>query len=152
MKKEIQIEIPSPCSADWGSMRRNETGRHCSSCDKTVVDFTEMSTQDIQRYFTANAGKKTCGHFYKGQLTNEKNRFQTVVFNLYCNSSLRIKNKMLRFAVLLLLGGLLSVTGCNSPTTGEVIEHHERITGDSIFIAPSDTLGTDSTVVKQKAN
>lgn len=145
MKKRLQIEIPNPCHADWNSMTPNKNGRHCNSCNKTVVDFTTMTTEEIKTYFIKNADKKTCGHFYKGQLKNDKNKFQTAIFNLYCDAYVNLKNKAVRLAALLILGGFLSLTGCNTPTKDEVIENHERLTGDTIAPIQVDTLTADTT-------
>ena len=47
-------------------MTPKEKGKFCSSCAKTVVDFTDKSTEEIQDYLVEN--KNVCGHFYKKQL------------------------------------------------------------------------------------
>lgn len=54
MGKAFRIEIPKPCHEDWDAMTPNENGRFCGSCAKTVVDFTNMQTAEIQRYFIDN--------------------------------------------------------------------------------------------------
>lgn len=40
-------------------------GRHCGSCNKIVVDFTQMSDEDIIQYLLKNT--HTCGLFKKSQ-------------------------------------------------------------------------------------
>ena len=49
-------------------MTPKEKGRFCSSCSKTVIDFTQKSRQEIQEYLSQNFGKRVCGHFHKKQL------------------------------------------------------------------------------------
>jgi hypothetical protein len=44
-----------------------EKGRHCAACQKTVVDFTDMSDAEIIR-FLGSAGSKVCGRLLAGQM------------------------------------------------------------------------------------
>lgn len=66
--KNYKITIPKPCHEDWNAMTPKEKGRFCSSCAKTVVDFTEKSKKEIQDFFNTNKNKKVCGHFNRKQL------------------------------------------------------------------------------------
>ena len=68
MKSQYKISIPEPCHEDWNKMTPIEKGRFCSSCSKTVVDFTQKSATEIQQYLTENKGEIVCGHFYRKQL------------------------------------------------------------------------------------
>ena len=77
MKSSLRLDIPVPCHEDWAKMLPEEKGRHCKQCCKTVVDFTDMSDQEIVRYFQEKAqgggggGKGsagTCGRFMAEQL------------------------------------------------------------------------------------
>jgi len=65
--KELSIKIPEPCHEDWSQMTPVEQGRHCMSCQKTVVDFTPMSKHRIAEYMKSHVGA-LCGRFYKDQL------------------------------------------------------------------------------------
>lgn len=66
--KQFKLSIPKPCHEDWNTMTPNEKGKFCASCSKTVVDFTQKSTQEIKEYLLENHGKRVCGHFYRKQL------------------------------------------------------------------------------------
>jgi hypothetical protein len=48
-------------------MQPTEKGRHCQSCCKTVVDFTEMSDAEIIRHLS-QAGQHVCGRLMPDQL------------------------------------------------------------------------------------
>ncbi len=48
------LNIPQPCDQDWNRMTATESGRHCQSCSKTVVDFTRMSNDEIIGYLSSN--------------------------------------------------------------------------------------------------
>lgn len=142
MKKTVQIKIPNPCKANWDKMSPTINGRHCDDCNKTVVDFTKMTNDEIILYLSKPTSENTCGHFLKGQLKNDKNRLQKYFYNQYCKASLTTNNKILRIASLVIIGGLLTLTGCNTPTNGEIQENQEQLTGDTVLPVKIDsTIG-----------
>lgn len=67
MPAPLHISVAEPCHQNWHQMTPNEQGRHCGSCQKTVVDFTRMSDQEILHYIS-NASSSVCGRFYNHQL------------------------------------------------------------------------------------
>lgn len=77
----MKIYIPEPCHENWGAMTPNEQGRFCGSCQKTVVDFTNFSAEDIQNYFTKHYGQKVCGRFKQQQLNSIDIQIPSVIFN-----------------------------------------------------------------------
>jgi hypothetical protein len=64
----LKISIPTPCHQDWGAMIPNEPGRHCTSCAKTVIDFTGMSDEEVKYFFINKKEENVCGRFKNGQL------------------------------------------------------------------------------------
>ena len=70
MSKNLQIRIPEPCSESWDNMGQVENGRFCSSCSKTVVDFSLMTDQEVLSYL-GNQGKKVCGRFTPDQVDRD---------------------------------------------------------------------------------
>ena len=68
MNSKFKITIPKPCHENWNTMTSKDKGRFCSSCAKTVVDFTKKSEKEIQDYLVKNKNHRVCGHFYKKQL------------------------------------------------------------------------------------
>ncbi len=144
MKQQFEIKIPKPCSAEWTNMTPNKNGKHCDSCNKTVIDFTKMSDNEIVSYFTANSSRKTCGYFYKGQLKVKKNTLQSYLYNSYCDSYAQIQNKTRRLFILFILGIALTVVGCQTPTLEELNERKETLIGDSTAIPIIDTTKMDT--------
>jgi hypothetical protein len=67
MKRSIQLSIASPCSQRWQDFAVTSTGGFCGSCNKTVVDFTRMSDDEIVQFFESRPAH-TCGRFAPGQL------------------------------------------------------------------------------------
>jgi len=49
-------------------MTPNEQGRFCTSCAKTVIDFSVMSDEAVRQYFISNYEQKICGRFKNIQL------------------------------------------------------------------------------------
>lgn len=68
MESKYKISIPKPCHEDWEKMTPDATGRFCSSCTKSVVDFTSLNATEIQNYFIENNGQIVCGRFKTKQL------------------------------------------------------------------------------------
>lgn len=68
MKNYYTITIPKPCHEDWNAMTPTEKGKFCKSCSKTVVDFTKLSTYEIQDFIHENKNNAVCGHFKQTQL------------------------------------------------------------------------------------
>jgi hypothetical protein len=67
MKPQITISIPSPCHENWDAMTPETQGRFCSSCAKTVIDFTQMTDQQIVKTIE-NATDNICGRVQTTQL------------------------------------------------------------------------------------
>lgn len=68
--KKFTLSILEPCHENWNTMSPEEKGRFCSSCRKTVVDFTNMSDRQIAAFFQKPSGS-LCGRFYNDQLNRE---------------------------------------------------------------------------------
>ena len=66
----IQLSIADPCHENWNNMLPEEKGRFCLSCQKTVVDFTNMSDGQVFDYFK-NYNGNTCGQFTPQQLDRD---------------------------------------------------------------------------------
>lgn len=58
-----------PCSEDWQQMTPTAQGRHCASCQRTVVDFTDKTQTDLEAAHAAAPDGRLCGRFRAAQLT-----------------------------------------------------------------------------------
>ena len=78
MKNSIRLSIENPCHEKWESFSMQSNGGFCSTCEKTVVDFTKLSDEAILAFF-ANKPARTCGRFRDDQLRSYAfNDFATV--------------------------------------------------------------------------
>ncbi len=73
MNSIFQLNIPKPCSEQWDKFTTTPQGGFCGSCQKNVIDFTQMSESQLVAYFRDLPAKenKICGRFRNDQL--EKN-------------------------------------------------------------------------------
>lgn len=58
----IPLQINKPCHENWDAMTPNERGRHCASCNKTVVDLTAMPPAQAATYMTDLGKQLQSGH------------------------------------------------------------------------------------------
>lgn len=68
--KKFTLTISKPCQENWAAMTPEEKGRFCTSCQKTVIDFTAMSDRQLAEHFRKTSGS-LCGRFHSGQLDRE---------------------------------------------------------------------------------
>lgn len=68
--KKINLSIPTPCHESWDQMTAAAKGRFCASCQKTVIDFTNMSDRQLAAFFKKPT-TNTCGRFYNDQLNRD---------------------------------------------------------------------------------
>lgn len=97
MPRSLLLNIAEPCHENWQNMTPQEQGRFCGSCQKTVVDFTMMSDQEVLSYFL-KADHSVCGRFAEDQLnkelviTEKKKRFSwAYVWNILVATLLAVK-------------------------------------------------------------
>ncbi|MFI5220432.1 MAG: T9SS type A sorting domain-containing protein [Bacteroidia bacterium] len=107
--QNLIISIPKPCHEDWGKMSVEERGRFCGKCCKTVVDFSNKTTSEIQQYVSTHRDEKLCGHFSNDQLN------QPVTIKLPVPASFRICTPLQLFAVALLITFGTSLFSCTTP-------------------------------------
>ena len=71
MAKKIHLNIPEPCHEDWDNMTPTEKGRFCGSCQKQVIDFTNMSDREVAQFFKKPSTGSVCGRFMQDQLERD---------------------------------------------------------------------------------
>lgn len=62
-----QISIPEPCHESWSDMQPIRSDcRHCSVCDRHIVDFTQKTDREILEHLRKEG--RLCGRFRNDQL------------------------------------------------------------------------------------
>ena len=68
----MQINIGTPCTEDWNKMIPNETGKHCSSCNKSVIDIRDKSDTELNYIIETNATSGMCIRANKNQISDHQ--------------------------------------------------------------------------------
>ena len=105
-----RLKIETPCNEDWTKMSPNKEGRHCGLCDKTVVDFTVMSQEDIANYVTHYSKAQICGRILVPK--KKEPAIQIKLNQLYKNIERQIGFKPLRISLLGFLSLIMLISGC----------------------------------------
>jgi CarboxypepD_reg-like domain len=71
MAKKILLNIPEPCHEDWDGMTPVEKGKFCGSCQKQVIDFSNMSDRELAQFFKKPSTGSVCGRFMNDQLERD---------------------------------------------------------------------------------
>lgn len=108
---QYSIQIPKPCHESWDEMTPTAAGRHCTSCSKTVVDFTGWQQGDILHYLQQQGDAKICGRFRSEQVNTPISIGDYVI--CVARSPLPLYRKIA--AILLLAFGMIQVS-CDSDT------------------------------------
>jgi hypothetical protein len=122
-----KIIIPTPCHEDWNKMTNQSIGRHCDSCNKVVVDFTQSSQQEVIDYMHAHQNENVCGRVNPEVL-------EPSVFTNFQSDKLT-KLKIFACALFMVFGSSLFGYGqSNKPVMGDVIAPQ------SVRATPPDTI------------
>lgn len=68
--RHATITIANPCAERWAAMTLTATGRHCASCQETVVDFTCMTDAEVVAFLRRHPSV-SCGRFRESQTSRE---------------------------------------------------------------------------------
>jgi TonB family protein len=102
----IKPHIPNPCTENWEHMKIGLHSRFCENCKKNVVDFTNMSRQQILETIFSNYNKEICGRFRRSQIDFTHSDLLITIHAL----SKEQKNTNLAFYLLTV--GTLVLMGC----------------------------------------
>ncbi len=138
--KNHNLKIEKPCHEDWNKMAPNQLGRHCQLCEKTVVDFTKMSSEEIKEYLSNRGNERICGRILKEPVK----RIPSKKEQWFNNQRLRINQKIdfipMRISLLSILSFLMILFGCNQTT-----EESKPDTKENSPITSGDSIANDST-------
>lgn len=135
--KKYQISIEIPCHQSWEGMTPAEKGSFCSSCNKVVTDFTNLSEKQINEVMRANP-VEACGRFTKNQLDK--------IYTLQPELKLSIHRKFFRVVTAFFVG--IKVMPAQTDTIPLNTLDTSRISLDKSAILPindSIVLADDST-------
>ncbi|PBQ33311.1 hypothetical protein CNR22_16520 [Sphingobacteriaceae bacterium] len=98
-----RIQIAEPCHEDWNAMLPEAKGKFCSSCSKSVIDFSNKTDLEIHAILLERKNEKVCGHFKTTQVNRPLN-IRLDLHNLPENMS---STKRFAFVLLMIFGTML---------------------------------------------
>ena len=147
-----KIIISNPCNKDWSKMSTTENGRHCISCKKTVVDFSNWELEDIQQYLKQK-NENVCGHFKSLQVIIKRPRHHQYLVDAYFKTDKNFKSSYTKSFLLNSILALMFLVGCNNPNPTKPNNPRDSTTG--IIADPPfkhDSLSTSNAESYQKYN
>lgn len=156
----MKLLINEPCCEPWDDMLVNANGRHCSKCDKTVVDFSKFKDDELIDFFKKH--QNVCGRFENTQLNREliaRNRSYTPLKYAACglialtalgaqaqvNDSLQIKTEQIANPTVHNAGTNIIKLKINQPDVAEQRIIKVKIQLDSFVIeVPIDSTNVSS--------
>ncbi len=112
MSKDITLSIKKSCSEKFENFKATKVGGFCGSCQKEVIDFTQMTDKEIIAYFQNNQ-KKSCGRFNESQLKT----YSTVIPSKRTYSLRKIGIGLMSFSLL----SLLSISKSQAQQTNQTV-------------------------------
>ncbi|MCW3071788.1 MAG: hypothetical protein JWO44_1678 [Bacteroidetes bacterium] len=143
--KENRIQLTFTCPVKWDSMSPDKSGRYCSSCKKTVKDFTKQPVEEICS--DAETGNYECGNFLATQLHKPFGDWRDKLIEHYQNL---VKNRSSKRMALLFVTLFIFLAGCRSRRLGGAYTYY----GGNWDYKGNHTKATaqvDSTAVKAPA-
>lgn len=101
-------------------MSSTENGRHCISCNKTVIDFSNWEMEDIKNYLK-DTDKNVCGSFKSLQVIVERPRHHQFLVNAYFQTKKTHKSPHLKSFLLCSILLCMFIVGCNNPSETQTI-------------------------------
>lgn len=74
MNDQMSLKISKPCLEDFNQFKPTLDGGFCGSCQKEVIDFSTMNSEEIMNYFKNNQSQDVCGRFKSNQLKTYKEK------------------------------------------------------------------------------
>jgi|GEM_PF-6228148 len=59
------IQIDEPCTKDWDGMSGTDQQRFCDTCDKHVLNFSEMSAAEVNQAMSSAGDTRVCARIQR---------------------------------------------------------------------------------------
>lgn len=113
MSMKTRIRIKEPCHESWDKMKIGIDSRFCLNCQKNVIDFTNMSRQEILEILLSRYNVDTCGRFFKSQLDFSSTDFMVTI------NVIGKQNRNTNLAFYLLTISTLILASCDNKTASK---------------------------------
>lgn len=113
-----KTELSFQCLRQWESMTPTDGGRFCDDCRKTVIDFSKIPVQQLDKLIQNDNTSELCGNFYAYQLKKPFGNWRDKVISF--NQKYLLGHSSHRHFTILILTLILVMTGCARRLRGKV--------------------------------
>lgn len=134
-----RISIQKPCHMSWKNLDaiQNSKNRHCNECSIDIIDFTQMSNDEVIKYLSERKTEKVCAKMYLVDENSRYSKVQEIILSWHEYIKSKINNQRFKTAILAILGLMLFTTGCIGQPADEPCR--VEFVPDTTTIAPNDS-------------
>ena len=109
-----RISIRKPCHISWKDLDtiQSSKNKHCRECSIDIIDFTQMSSDEIVKYLSERKTEKVCARMYSVDKSSRYSKVQELILSWREYIKSNVNNRRFKTAILALLGSMLFTTGC----------------------------------------
>lgn len=136
-----RVSIQEPCPMKWRELDKiqNSKNRHCNECSIDIINFTQMSNEEIIKYLSKRKNEKICAKMYSMDKFSKFSKVQNKALNWHENIKSNLRNGFFKSVVLAIVGLLVILTGCY--TIGEpVVPCRDEFVPDTTTSEPYDSI------------
>ena len=139
---EQKISIKEPCHMRWKDMDKiqDSKNRHCNNCSIDIIDFTQMSNDEIIEYLSARKNEKVCAKMYSVDALSNLSKYQNKVLGWYKKIDSSIKNRYFKSVMLAFVGLMTFTTGCTVGDPGPPVTCRDEYVPDTTTTDPNDSI------------
>jgi carboxypeptidase family protein len=125
------LQIASPCPADWNKMVGDERVRHCSECNLNVYNLSTMTERQVQELIASSRGSRLCARLYR--------RADGTVLTQDCPWSFRVLTRKISRLAAAVLAAIMGVTVAMArnkprPATCECSQSQQKDSGIKLIV------------------
>ena len=109
----MKVEIKEPCNESWENMKIGLVSRHCESCKKDVMDFTQKTRAEIILYLLSHPNDDVCGRMNSTQFDFHHDDIPILI------EAFRTSKTSVNASFLILTLVCLSLASCSSDNSGK---------------------------------
>lgn len=114
--------------------------RHCNECSIDIIDFSQMSNEEIIKYLSERKKERVCAKTFSVDKRSKFSKVQKKVLNWRENSKSKNNYNYLKSVVLVLSGLMLFLTGCRIAVGEPAIPCWNEIVPDTTTVEPGDSI------------
>ena len=121
---------------------QSSKNRHCNECSIDIIDFTQMSNEEIIGYLSERKAEKVCAKMYSANDLSRLSKFQEKLLNWHEYIKSNVTNTYFKSVSTSLVGLMLFSTGCIGkpvpPAEPTCID--EELVPDTTTTEPNDSI------------